>query len=373
MSDPILPPPDHPEPHPAGTPAEIPLLPGGVDDASSQALAEAFHSSFRIVKLLMAVLVLVFLCSGMFVVQPNQQALVLLFGRPLGVGAEQLRGPGWHWAWPYPINEVVRIRTGEIQTASSTSGWHATTPEMEALNQEPPAMGLLRPEGDGYLLTADGNIIHARATVKFRITDPVQYTFAFASAPSILTNLLNNALIHTAARMTADAALYRDKTGFRDRVLERVKARVAELELGITLEPSDVESKAPVDVRAAFEAVNAAEQERSRKISDALGYRDQITSKALGEADAILARSIGSSNRLVTSVDAEARAFSDQLPEYLRDPALFRDRLLAARLSRVMTNTQEKFFLPARAPGQSREIRLELSREPVKREGPATR
>jgi membrane protease subunit HflK len=232
---------------------------------------------------------------------------------------------------------------------------------------------MLRPEADGYVLTADGNIIHARATVKFRITAPIRYTFGFSNVTTILTNVLNNALFYASSRMTADAALYKDKIGFRDTVIERVRAKVTELDLGITLEPSDVETKAPADVRSAFVAVNEAEQERSRRISDALGYRDQITSKALGEAGAIIARGVGSSNRLVTSVSAEARAFSDQLPEYLRDPGLFRDRLLAARMTRVMTNAQEKFFLPERPFGQSREMRLELSREPVKREAPPTR
>jgi membrane protease subunit HflK len=368
MSDPQLPP-----AAPPPGPPPLPPVSAGADDASSQALAEAFGSSFKIVKFLMAGLVLVFLCSGMFVVQPNQLAIVLLFGRPMGTGPDQLKKPGWHWAWPYPINEVVRIPIGEIQTATSTTGWHASTPELDALGQEPAPQGILRPEADGYTLTADGNIIHVRATVKYRITDPVRYVFGFAHAPTLLTNLLNNAIIYASARMTADAALYKDKAGFRDLVLERVRQLIAQADLGITLEPSDVETKTPVDVRQAFEEVNAAEQERSRKISDALGYQDQITAKALGEAQAILARAAGASNRLVTAIAAEAQAFRDQLPEYRKDPELFRQRLLAARLSRLMTNVQEKFFLSERAETQSRELRLQLSREPVKSEAPPAR
>ncbi len=372
MSEPQLPPVGTPPAPPPPRPP-VPPVSAGADDASSQALAEAFGSSFKIVKFLMAGLVLVFLCSGMFVVQPNQLAIVLQFGRPVGTGPDQLKKPGWHWAWPYPINEVVRIPIGEIQTVTSTAGWHATTPEMEALGQEPPPQGILRPESDGYTLTADGNIIHVRATVKYRITDPVRYVFGFAHAPTLLTNILNNAILYASARMTADAALYKDKAGFRELVLERVRQLVTQADLGITLEPSDVETKTPVDVRAAFEEVNSAEQERSRKISDARGYQDQVTTKALGEAQAILARAAGASNRLVTAIAAEARAFEDQLPEYRKNPELFRQRLLAARLSRILTNVQEKFFLPERPDEQSRELRLQLSREPVRREAPATR
>lgn len=364
MSDPILPTPEPPAPPPP---------PPGVEDASSQALSEAFSSSFRIVKFLMAILVLVFLCSGMFIVQPNEQAVILRFGKPVGAASEQLRKPGWHWAWPFPINEVVRIPIGEIQTVTSSTGWYATTPEMEANNEEPTPKGFLSPEADGYTLTADGNILHVKATVKYRITDPIRYTFGFTNVTALLTNVLNDAIIYASARTTAEDALYKDKSGFRDLVLERFRTKASELNLGITMEPSDVETKAPADVRAAFEAVNSAEQERSQKISDALGYRDQVTSKALGEADAIIARGVGSSNRLVTTVSAEAKAFTEQLPEYLKDPALFEDRLLAARLGRVMTNAQEKFFLSDTPEGQTREVRLQLSREPLKKEAPETR
>ena len=369
MSDPI---PPVPAP-PAAPPPVSPPPPPGVDDASSQALSEAFSSSFRIVKFIMAVLVLVFFCSGMFIVQPNEQAVILRFGRPVGVPSEQLRKPGWHWAWPYPINEVIRIPIGQIQTVTSTTGWYATTPEMEANNEEPAPRGSLSPEADGYTLTADGNILHVRATVKYRITDPIRYTFGFTNVTALLTNVLNDAIFYASARTTAEDALYKDKSTFRDLVLDRFRAKVGELDLGITMEPSDVETKAPADVRAAFEAVNSAEQERSRKISDALGYSDQVTSKALGEAQAIIARSVGSSNRLVTAIHSEAQAFTDQLPEYLKDPALFKDRLLAARMGRVMTNAQEKFFLSDTPEGQTREVRLQLSREPLKKEAPESR
>lgn len=369
MSEPTSPPPG-PRPAPFATGPLPPGPPPGVEDASAQALSEAFSSSFRIVKLIMAVLVVVFLCSGMFVVQPNEQAIVLRFGRPLEAAGEQLRRPGWHWAWPYPINEVVRIPIGQIQTVTSTTGWHATTPEMEALNQEPPPQGVLRPDADGYTLTADGNIIHVRATLKYRIADPIRYTFGFAHTALTLTNVLNDAIFWASARVTADAALYKDKVGFRDLVLQRVRQQITELDLGITLEPSDIETKPPVDVRPAFENVNSEEQKRSERISAAQGDRDQMVGTAQGEAEAILARATGSSNRFVTAVAAEAKAFRDQLPEYRKGPELFRNRLLAARLGRIMTNVQEKFFLPEAPENRSRELRLLLGREPAKSEPP---
>jgi hypothetical protein len=55
-------------------------------DAGSQALAEALHSSFAIVKFVMLALVAVFLGSGFFTVGPQEKAIKLRFGRPVGEG-----------------------------------------------------------------------------------------------------------------------------------------------------------------------------------------------------------------------------------------------------------------------------------------------
>jgi membrane protease subunit HflK len=357
MSDP-----KHTQPAQGGPPLQ------SAEDSSSQALSEAMQSSFQVVKLLMIGLVALFCFSGGFIVKPNEVVVVLRFGKPKGIGPEQLLKPGWHWAMPYPIDEKVRIPIGQSHTVRSSAGWYATTPDMEARNEEPQPRGYLSPEIDGYTLTADGNIIHVRATVNYRISDPIRYTFGFTNTLGTLTNVINNAILFASSRFTADAALYSDRARFRDAVMDRVNQQVNALHLGISLEPGDVETKAPADVRQAFENVNAAMQERSKLVSDARGYSDEVTSTAVGEARAVVSGGLVSSNRVVSAIIADATYFQDQLPSYQRNPALFRERVLAATMGRALTNAQEKFFLPDRIDGQPRELRLQLSREPQKKE-----
>jgi membrane protease subunit HflK len=228
------------------------------------------------------------------------------------------------------------------------------------------ARGSLSPEADGYTLTSDANIIHVRATIKYHVTEPLRYAFAFTNAPAILTNVVNNAIFRASARTTANAALHEDKTGFRDLVLSLVRQKIEELNLGIELEPSDVETKAPADVRLAFDAVVNASLDRGKTISDARGYYDRLTRTAGGEADKTIGEGLVQSNRWVQAVTADARAFGEQLPHYRSDPGLFQQRMLLATMQRVLTNAQEKFFLPERPAGLPREVRLLLSREPEK-------
>src|SRR3954467_10302379 len=108
-------------------PAPLPEHPQ--DDAGSTALSEALRSSFFVVKIVMVILVIAFFGSGLFTVTSQQRAIVLRFGKPTGTGPDQLLGPGLHWSWPSPIDEVVKISIGDIKTVQSTTGWYQTTPE----------------------------------------------------------------------------------------------------------------------------------------------------------------------------------------------------------------------------------------------------
>ena len=77
---------DHQHPEPPSAPE--------TRDANSQALAEALRSSFVIVKVAMAVLIIVILGSGIFTVGPQEKAIILRFGKPLGEGQKMLLGAG---------------------------------------------------------------------------------------------------------------------------------------------------------------------------------------------------------------------------------------------------------------------------------------
>ena len=65
------------------------------------------------------------------------------------------------------------------------------------------------------------------------------------------------------------------------------------------------------------------------------------------------------------TIAAETKFFRDQLASYDRNPGLFRERYRITTVSEVLTNAPDKFFLPERADGQRRELRINLNREPV--------
>jgi modulator of FtsH protease HflK len=364
---------DHPHSH-AGAharpgvqeaPPAGPAAPASVEDPGTQALAEALRSSFVIVKVIMVLLVILFFASGVFIVPPNEKAIILRFGKPVGTAEDQLLGPGLHWSFPSPIDEVVRIQVGQLQSLSSTVGWYATFPGIENM----PAQDYLDLARDGYTLTADGNILHVRATIEYRINDPLSYYFQFSSTSNLVQNALNNSILYASSRYTVDRALRLDLLGFKETINSRLNELIEAQNLGVTVETADIRVDVPRFLRPSFEEVHQAEQDFNRVINQARGYEGEELSRAWGNSNVIVNASMADYVRLTNSIAAEARYLAERNAEYERNPDLFQQRMHLETMQRVLSNAREQHIMPANRGG-STELRLLFGREPVKRQAP---
>ncbi|MGA0436702.1 MAG: protease modulator HflK [Limisphaerales bacterium] len=336
-----------------------------VEDSTTMALADALSSSFKIIQGLMIGLVVIFLGSGFFTVEPNEVAVKLRFGKPVGTGEDRILQQGLHWSPPSPIGEIVKIPIGETRSVVATNCWYAVTPEMEISGQLPYATSSLRPGVDGYAITSDENIIHARADAKYLISDPVAFKFDFLDVEDLLRNALNNALLFAAAQTTADDALYRDRVGFKDRVRLRFLSNIQKAQLGIRLQSLDVQTFPPMFVKEAFDQVTQTEQAVSQMRNEAEGDAAQTLRRAQGEAQAIINQGMSRSNLITSRVIADAKVFEQLKPHYEANPQFFRSRLLIERMGRILTQANDTWLLPRVAPGQTQELRLQLNREPT--------
>lgn len=349
----------------AESPAAVPEAAAAAanEDAGSVALAEALRSSFLIVRFILVGLVVYFLGSGIFTVSSQERAIVLRFGQPVRHAGEVELGPGLHWAFPYPVDEVVKMPVAQLQTVRSTVGWYAVSQAQEEQNIVPDPGGSLNPAVEGYAVMGDTSIIHARATIRYRITEPLKFVLNHRDGAEVMTNLVDNALTYAAVNYRVDDALRRDVAGFKEAVLKRLGQLVLAHDLGVTLEASDVVTIPPRQLKADFDRVLTTELERSKAISDSQSYSNRVVNEARGQATALINTGETDRNRLVQAVGAEARKFASLLPEYQKNPGYFTRRLQSEALGRVFTNAQDKFYLPLQPRDQ---LWLQLNREPVK-------
>src|SRR5262249_28104750 len=141
-----------------------------------------------------------FLCSNVTVVQPGEVALVLRLGKLVGANRdEQVRQPGLLLAFPYPIDQVLRVPVKQ-EGEGLITGF-----------SKPPSQGAaedaIDSQQEGYCLTADQNIVQALLVARYRITDPVAFTLQTDRPQALLRNATVAAVTQTVNGWRVDDAL----------------------------------------------------------------------------------------------------------------------------------------------------------------------
>ncbi len=328
-----------------------------VEDARTRALAEALQSSFKVIRVLMVVLAVAFLGSGITKVGSGEQGLLLRFGAYQPPPLE----PGLHIAWPNPIDQIVKVDVSEDFKITSDVGWRTSESENpeESFNFDPGYAG--------YTLTGDGNTVHIKAVMNFKLGKSKEaikaYAFEFDDVTGFLQSALDNAVYHASASRSALDAYTTGKSKLEEDILNRIKKVVNEAhELPITeITLTTLKVDIPEGVKSDYEAFLTSEAERQGKVNEARGEAARIVAKAEGDAKVILSGGETTKHQLLTSVEAEARSFAEQRPYYESNPGLFRQRLLTGTMQRVLTNAVDVFYLSGRQP------RIWLNRTPEKR------
>lgn len=330
-----------------------------IADSGNQALTEALRLSFRMLRWIMILLALGYLASGVFVVQQHERALVLLFGKPAGLGADRVKEPGVHWTWPRPFSEVLKLPAERVQSLTTRTFWYAR----ETGFQDNAGPGdTLRPDVDGYLLTGDANLLHSRWAVRHTIADPLAWRFGFADIDAVLQDELDRAVVRVTARHAVDRALRTDLEAYRDAVDAELRDRVAALGLGVRIQGVDLLGiTPPQQVAEAFDAVTRAAQERAQAISDARAYAVRTVNEAQGSAARIRAEGASARQNRIADVKAQADAFARIQAKWAQNPAVVARTLLQDGVRRALAHVEAKYVVYA--GDGSQEIRLQLGPE----------
>lgn len=405
---------------PGGAIADAPRAEGELD-AGGKSLTDALRISFVILKLIMVVLVILFFASGVFRVQPNEQALVLRLGKIRGVGRARLLGPGLHWAFPEPIDEIVRIVTKKKQTVSIDSFWYFEREEDILKGRKPRPGRTLSPLRDGYCLTRndsvagtgenDYNIVHAKWELTYTIARPelffknISYK---AAAPGqdfldvvsetldpLLKSMAEDAIVTTMVNYSIDEAIVSESRIPND-VSRLLQAKLDRIEGGIKVTSMQISERItwPLQVDAAFQASNKASQKSQRLVTEARAYAEKLLNEAGGRdaedilaalkdpavsggaRDGLLSRLTGTcqekislarayKTKTVEGAKANAEYLHKLLPEYRKRPELVLQKLYQDVIEEVLNNADEKVFLQPSASVRPKELRILINRDPT--------
>jgi len=273
------------------------------------------------------IVVLIWLGSGVFIVQEGQQAVVTSFGR-----YSHTVDAGFQWRFPYPFQahetvSVTQLRSKEVGRNS--------------VNQ---ATGLR----DSSMLTQDENIVDIRFVVQYRLKDARAFLFENRDPEEAVTLAAESAVREIVGRSKIDSVLYEQRDAIASELVRSVQAQLDRLKTGIVVVNVNVQSvQPPEQVQAAFEDTLKAGQDGDRLKKEGLAYASAEIPKAQGTAARLQQESEGYKARVVSQAEGDADRFGRQMTEYQKAPQVTRDRLYIDTMREVYSNVT-KVMIEAR-------------------------
>jgi modulator of FtsH protease HflK len=270
------------------------------------------------VGLIVAVVALIWLASGFFIVQEGQQAVVMTFGR-----YSHTAEAGFQWRMPYPFQShetvsVTTLRSREI-----------------GRNAVMPATGLR----DSSMLTQDENIVDIRFTVQYRLKDARQFVFENRDPEDAVVMAAESAVREIVGKSNMDSVLYEQRDAIAADLVKSIQAQLDRLNAGIVVANVNVQNvQAPEQVQAAFDDAFKAGADRERLKNEAQAYANDVIPKAQGTAARLRQEAEGYRARVMAQAEGDAQRFNSVLDEYRKAPAVTRDRMYIDTMQHVYSN-----------------------------------
>lgn len=299
-------------------------------------LPAAFHQAKRYALVVGAILLILALNTLWYTVPADSQGVLLRFGRVV----DGIIQPGLHFKLPLRIDEVriVPVKRQLKMEFGSSSRREDTTNASQYGDDDP--------EMVRNMVTGDRNAVHAEWVVQYQINDLQKYLFKTRNPEDTLRNVSEAVMREIIGDRTVDEVL----TIGRMEVESEAKKKLAELSatytLGISVDQVQLLGvNPPPPVRAAFDDVNQAEQEKEQKINLARAQYNSSVPQARGEAEKQVSEAEGNALKRTNEAKGDANRFSAVFTEYARAPEITRRRLYMETMAEVLPQMGRKVIL----------------------------
>jgi membrane protease subunit HflK len=276
-----------------------------------------------------AALLLWALCGVIFV-PTDQQAVVTRFGAVV----EPRLLPGVHYALPWPVDRVTRLKVNQQQR--------------RVIGGEPAdlLLGTTRPLAAQFL-TGDQNIIQMRVVVQYSVSVPADYLFRAVDVAQTAGAVVEAELARRIARSEVDAVLTTEKLAIQDAVLAAAQKRLDDYRAGVRLSTVNIETvTAPPEAADAFRDVASARADTARIVSEAQSYANDLLPRARGEARQTIESAGAFRATRINEAAGEAARFTAVAAEYAKAPEVTGSRLYIEALEQILPKIRKLIVDP---------------------------
>jgi membrane protease subunit HflK len=278
--------------------------------------AREVRASGRVPRILLVILAL-WLLSGIYLVHPDQQAVVTRFGAV----TEPRVPPGLHYALPWPVDRVFKLKVQ--QTRRFVIG--GDLPDS--------VLGRTQPNASQFL-TGDQNIINVNVIVQYSVSDPVRFLFNSQDVAGVIG-------------AQVDDVLTTGKIAIQNSVREKAQKGIDDYRIGVLLASVNIGSVTPpAEAADAFRDVASARADAIRTVNESQGYANDLLPRARGEAAQLLESGRAYQESKVNVAAGDASRFTQIAAEYAKAPGVTTDRTYIEAMEQILPKIKKMIVDP---------------------------
>ena len=253
----------------------------------------------RSIALVVALALVGWVSTGFYNVQPDEEGLVLRFGRWV-----ETTEPGLHFHLPVPVEAVMLPKVTQIHQL-----------ELGRADAGDYANG--RPATKNQMLTGDENIVEADAVVYWQIKDARDFVFHMSDPEAMLKTSAEGALRQIVSRTPIQDVLSDKRQQVADAAKELLQANLDAERAGIEVNQLQLlRVDPPAEVIDAFNDVQRARADKERARNEAEAYQNDIIPRARGDAARILQDAEAYKAQVVNIATGAAQSFLSVYQSY---------------------------------------------------------
>ena len=289
---------------------------------------QIFENPKKLIKYILVSLLAIWLGSGVYKVNADENAITLYFGKFYNITT-----PGLNYHLPYPFGSIIKESISNIKTEEfgfSSNNNKINKKELDA---------------ESLMLTGDENIVDIEFQVQWQIEDIRDFTFNVAEGNRTIRKTAESAMREVIARTPIVEALSDGKKKIEDEVKDLLQQILDSYKMGVHIHLVQLRRvDPPLEVIDSFRDVQTAKADKEKEINQAQSYANDIIPRARGEASQIVEDAEAFRKMIVADATGESERFISVYKQYVNAKHITKKRIYLETMEEIYGNNNKIFI-----------------------------
>ena len=280
-----------------------------------------------------------FLASSYYVVEADEEAVVLRFGKYASTAV-----PGLHFKLPFGIDQAIIVSTRLREQEFGFRTQHAgVVTQYDYAPQH---------ERESLMLTGDLNCVVLHWVVRYKVDDAKAYVLNVRDVEGTIRDVSESGVRGIVGDLSVDEVISIARTEIQQQAEQETQEVLKSYDCGILIDTVKLKDATPPEsVKPAFNAVNTARQDRDKMINQAEGIRNSRLPAAEGEKEKLIQEAEGYAIRRTNEARGNTARFTAIWTEYQQAADVTRRRLYLETMAKVLPKAGRIFVVDEKQKG----------------------